>query len=143
MCLAVEVTEQVVARQQVEQLNHKLEARVQQRTQQAREAQAATERERAQLHALIAQAPVAITLVEGEELRVTAANPVVTALWGYTPEQVVGQSLLEEAPELQGQGFDELLRHVLHIQVSVSGTEIPSVSRREGKPYTGYYNFAY
>nr|GFD41573.1 hypothetical protein [Tanacetum cinerariifolium] len=122
---AFDVTEQVQARQQVEQLNQALEARVQERTRQVAAAQAATERERAKLQALIAQAPVAIALFEGEDLRVTSANAVIAGLWGYTPEQVLGRPLLEAVPELQGQGFDDLLRQVQHTQVPVTGTETP------------------
>jgi PAS domain S-box-containing protein len=73
-CVGIEVTEQVLARQQVEQLNQELEARVQARTREVQAAQAATERERTLLQALFAQAPVAIGLFQGEELRLNSKS---------------------------------------------------------------------
>jgi PAS domain S-box-containing protein len=129
---AIDVTEQVLARQQVEQLNQQLEA-----------ARAEAVRERNQLQALITQAPVAISLYEGEDLRITTVNAVISALWGYTPAQVLGRPLLEAVPELQGQGFDDLLRQVLHTQVSYIGTETPATLRRDGQLHTTYFNFVY
>ncbi|MVN78813.1 PAS domain-containing protein [Hymenobacter sp. HMF4947] len=129
---AIDVTEQVLARQQVEQLNQQLEA-----------ARAEAERERNQLQALIAQAPVAIALFEGEDLHVTSVNAVISALWGHTPAQVLGRPLLEGVPELQGQGFDDLLRQVLHTQAPYTGTEIPATLRRGGQLHTTYFNFVY
>jgi PAS domain S-box-containing protein len=141
--VATEVTEQVLARRQVEQLNQELEARVQQRTQQLAAAQAAAEHERAQLQAVFAQAPVAIALFAGDELRITAANAAIATLWGSTPEQVVGRTLLEALPDQQGQGFDELLRQVLHTQEPFIGTEMPALLRREGQLHTTYFNFVY
>jgi PAS domain S-box-containing protein len=127
-----DVTEQVRTRQQVEQLNQQLEA-----------ARAEAERGRTQLQALLAQAPVAIALFEGEDLRVTSVNAALSVLWGHTPEQVVGRPLLEAVPALQGQGFDDLLRQVLHTQVPFIGTETPAVLRRAGQLHTTYFNFVY
>ncbi|WP_324680492.1 PAS domain-containing sensor histidine kinase [Hymenobacter sp. GOD-10R] len=137
------VTEQVLARQQVEQLNQELEARVQERTRQVDAAQAATEHERAQLQAVLAQAPVAIALFAGEDLRVTSVNAAISTLWGYPPEHVVGRPLLEAVPELQGQGFDDLLRQVLHTRVPFIGTETPALLQRAGQLHTTYFNFVY
>src|SRR3712207_7348842 len=42
--------------------------------------------------------------------------------WGRKPEQVLGRPLLQALPEVQGQGFDDLLRQVLRTQVPVTGT---------------------
>ncbi|MBC6613192.1 PAS domain-containing protein [Hymenobacter sp. BT507] len=141
--VATEVTEQVLARRQVEQLNQELEARVLERTQQLAAAQAAAEHERAQLQAVFAQAPVAIALFAGEELCVTSANAAIATLWGSTPEQVVNRPLLEAVPELQGQGFDELLRQVLRTQEPFIGRETPALLRRGGQLHTTYFNFVY
>ncbi len=140
---AHDVTEQVQAHRQVEQLNAKLEARVQARTQQLREAQAATERERAQLQALLTQAPMAIALFQGEDLRVATVNTEMAALWGYATEQVLGRPLLAGVPELRGQGFDDLLRQVLHTRVPITGREVPAELRRANQVQTSYYNFVY
>ncbi|RZK59035.1 MAG: PAS domain S-box protein, partial [Hymenobacter sp.] len=143
LCVAVEVTDQVLARRQVEQLNHELETRVRERTREVQAARAEAERQRALLQAMFAQAPVAIALFQGEEIRVTAANPMMAATWGYTPEQVIGRPLVEGVPELRGQGFDDLLRQVLTTRVPVTGTETPATMRRAGQLKTTYYNFVY
>ncbi|RZK62227.1 MAG: PAS domain S-box protein, partial [Hymenobacter sp.] len=142
-CVGIEVTEQVQARRQLEQLNQELEARVQARTQEVREAQAATERERALLQALLTQAPVAISLFTGEEMRIAAANEMMATIWGYTPAQVLGKPFMEGVPELRGQGFDDLLRQVLTTRVPITGTETPAVMLRDGALKTTYYNFVY
>ena len=63
MVIAVEVTDQVLAHQQLAQLNHELEARVQERTQQAQVAQAEAERQRTRLAQLITEAPAAICVL--------------------------------------------------------------------------------
>ncbi|GAB3635134.1 hypothetical protein GCM10027422_07240 [Hymenobacter arcticus] len=115
------------------------------RQSQAREQQAlaAAEAERTTLHALLTQAPVAIGLFEGPTLRIAAANAQMAALWGRTPEAVVGQPLLQAVPELRGQGFDALLHQVLATQVPVTGTEAPAQMQRDGRLQTIYYNFVY
>ncbi|WP_324680067.1 PAS domain-containing protein [Hymenobacter sp. GOD-10R] len=138
-----DVTEQVRARRQVEQLNQQLEARVQERTQDTLVALGTAERERTLLQTVLTQAPVAIGLFQGEELRITAANAQMAAIWGRTPEQVLSQPLLDAVPELRGQGFDEQLRQVLRTQVPVRGTETPAVMLRDGQLQTTYYTFVY
>ncbi|RSK43487.1 PAS domain-containing protein [Hymenobacter perfusus] len=115
------------------------------RESQAREqaARAEVEQERQLLQALLSQAPVAIGLFQGEELRITAANAHLASMWGRVPEQTVGLPLLEALPELQGQGFDDLLRQVLQTHVPVEGTETPATMLRDGQLQTTYYNFVY
>lgn len=54
----------------------------------------------ARLHAIFAQAPVGVALFEGPDQTVTLANAGMCAMWGTTPEQVLGQLLLVGAPEL-------------------------------------------
>ncbi|WBA43949.1 PAS domain-containing protein [Hymenobacter canadensis] len=115
------------------------------RLSQAREqaARAEAERERNLLQVLLAQAPVAIGLFQGPELRITTVNAQMATLWGRTPAQVLGQPLLEALPELRGQGFDTQLAQVLATQVPVVGTETPARMLRDGQLQTTYYNFVY
>lgn len=101
------------------------------------------ERERRQLRTLINQAPVAIGFFEGPELVVTAANELMSALWGYSRLQVENRPLLEAVPELRGQGFDEQLRQVMATGIPIVGTETPAEMLREGQLQTTYYNFIY
>ncbi|WP_170172661.1 PAS domain-containing sensor histidine kinase [Hymenobacter rigui] len=130
-------------RSQAEQALLASQARERQRTQELAAAQAATERERALLQALLTQAPVAIALFQGEQLQVATVTTEMATIWGYTPTQVVGRPLLEGVPELRGQGFDDLLRQVLHTREPVMGTETPAQLLRDGQLHTSYYNFIY
>jgi len=141
--LVTDITEETLARQRVEHTNQELEVRVQARTEEALAAQAQAERERALLQALLTQAPVAIGLFQGPESRVTSVNPMMAELWGHPAAEVLGRPLLEGVPELQGQGFDELLRQVLSTQVPIAGTETPATMLRDGELKTTYYNFVY
>jgi PAS domain-containing protein len=106
-------------------------------------AQAAVERERAALQILFEQAPVPIGVFEGPELRIAVANERMAAIWGRPRASVVGRPLLEALPELQGQGFDELLTQVQATGVAHTGTEVPAVMWRDGAMQTTYYNFVY
>ena len=106
-------------------------------------ARAEAERGWAQLQALLTQAPVAIALLQGEDLHVVSANDLITELWGYTPAHVVGRPLLEGVPELQGQGFDGLMRDVMRTQVPFVGKETAAVMLRHSQLQTSYFNFVY
>lgn len=141
--VSYDVTEQVLARQQLQQFNAELEARVQERTHVAEQALATAERERTLLQIILAQSPVAIGVFQGEELRITATNAQMAALWGRTLEQVLNQPFMDAVPELRGQGFDDLLRQVLHTAVPFIGTEIPADVLRGEHVQTHYYNFVY
>ncbi|GAB3844308.1 hypothetical protein GCM10028822_01460 [Hymenobacter terrigena] len=115
------------------------------RESQAREqaALAQAELERTRLQELLTQAPVAIGLFEGPELRITVANERIAALWGRPLAEVLGRPLLEAVPELRGQGFDELMTQVRLTQQPVTGTEAPAAMWRDGQMRTTYYNFVY
>ncbi|MEL5996766.1 PAS domain-containing protein, partial [Hymenobacter segetis] len=115
------------------------------RESQAREqaALALAELERTRLQELFTQAPVAIALFEGPELRITVANERMAALWGRPLAEVLGRPLLEAVPELRGQGFDEQMQQVRQTQVPVSGIEAPAEMLRDGQLRTTYYNFVY
>ena len=110
---------------------------------QAQAAHAEAERQRNQFQDLVDQAPVALALFEGPELRVTAANQQMCEIWGHPAERVLHRPLLEGVPELRGQGFDDLLRQVMTTQVPFAGTETPAQLLRDGQPITTYYNFVY
>jgi PAS domain S-box-containing protein len=116
------------------------------RESQAREqvAQATSEREHTLLQALLAQAPVAIGLFQGAECVVRAANDLLCAMWGYSPDQVLGRPLLEGVPELRDQGFTELLQQVARTRVPFVGSETPAQLRQaDGQVATHYFNFVY
>lgn len=91
--------------------------------------------QRALLDALAAQSMVFMAILRGPELVFEMANARYAALLGG--REVVGKPLLEAAPELKGQGFDELLRRVMETGEPFIGREVavtlarPDVGRLE------------
>jgi len=76
-------------------------------------AQMEIEQSQMQLLELFEQSPVAIAMINKDNLVFKMANPFYAELVGRSPEQLVGKSLLEAMPELTGQGFDHLLNEVI------------------------------
>jgi signal transduction histidine kinase len=111
-----DVTAQVLARRQVEQLNAELETRVQQRTQ-------ALAGQRQQLRQILAQVPAAIATLEGPEHRFAFANEIYRTLVGN--RATLGQPTAEAQPELVAQGFIDLLDRVYTSGEPYLGREIP------------------
>ncbi|MCR5890201.1 PAS domain-containing sensor histidine kinase [Hymenobacter sp. J193] len=115
------------------------------RESQAREqaARATAERERNLLNALLTQAPVAMGVLQGDEQKIVAVNEQMSAIWGYSAIELLGRPLLEAVPELQGQGFTELMEEVARTGVPFVGTEVAARLRQEGRLDTHYFNFVY
>jgi signal transduction histidine kinase/transcriptional regulator with PAS, ATPase and Fis domain len=143
LVFAYDVTEQVRVRQQVHRLNQELEARVQERTQQLQAARTTADTQRQQLHTIIQHAPVAISYVEGPELRVAAINPAACLVWRSSQEALLGQPLLEALPQLRGKGFEELLREAIRTHEPYVGHEIEIPVQGPSQVDTGYFNFVY
>jgi signal transduction histidine kinase len=150
LTIAQEVTEQVLARRQVEQLNHDLEARVAERTHQleARQAEAlaAAERraaEREELYQVLAQTPAAVAITRGAEHRYLYANPATQAL--FANRQLVGRTVAEALPEAAGLGLLALLNRVYTTGKTFFGAEWPlTFAGPGGTPgEVRYFNFTY
>ena len=119
LAFVVDTTEKVRARQLVE---------VQQR----------------QLQTLFEQAPVAIAVFRGPRHVVEVANPSACALWGRTPEQVLGRPLFESLPEVGEQGFAELLDDVAASGEAFAAQAVPIYfNRPSGAREAVYLNFVY
>jgi len=110
MAAAIEVTDQVLAHQQLAQLNQELETRVRERTQQAQAAQAEAERQRTRLAQLIADAPAPICVLSGPEFVYELINARYQALFANRIRP--GQPLLEAVPEFAGTPVWHALREV-------------------------------
>jgi PAS domain S-box-containing protein len=141
--LVSDITEQVEARQQVEQANQALEARVHERTQAAQAAQAEAERQRGELERVFEQAPVAIAVYRGPTYTIELANPTVARLWGRTREQLIGKGLFEALPEVAGMGFEQLLDGVMATGVPYVAHAMAAQHEREGRLDTVYWDFVY
>ncbi len=70
---------------------------------------------------LLTQAPVAMSMLIGDEFIIKVANPQILELWGK-PAQIIGSKLIDALPELKDQPFLDILSHV----------------KKTGKIYKGY-----
>ncbi len=109
--VGTEVTEQVRARQQLQQLNQELEARVQERTQEAEAARAVAVEQRNRLLRLFSQAPAEINLFQGPDHVWTLVHPRTQELLPDRPLQGLPRRLaLPELPEELHEPFDRVFR---------------------------------
>lgn len=117
------------------QLNMELEERVASRT------KALTESE-ARLRYMLAEAPIAISLLTGKEFIVEAANRKVLEAWGKD-NSIIGAPLHLAVPELIGQEFLNLLTNVYVTGVPYYGNEVKALLEQNGRIEEVYSNFVY
>ncbi|NOK18708.1 sensor histidine kinase [Corallococcus carmarthensis] len=98
-----------------------------------------------QLHALLQQAPVALSIFRGPTHIVELANDRVCQLWGRPCDQVLGRPILEALPEVEGQGIRELLDGVLATGRPYVGREVHVRLARAagGALEDAYFNLIY
>jgi PAS domain S-box-containing protein len=147
--LAVDVTEQVTARRQLEQLNRELEARVTERTEAALALQAdllaAAKRqaeERALLYQVFHETPAAICIQRGPDHRYEYANPAYEAF--FPGRELLGRTVAEALPETVESGVIALLDQVYQTGETYYGEELPLlIAQPEGPPRQMYFTFTY
>src|SRR5690242_16320591 len=76
-----------------------------------RRAMVGIERQREDLQSLFMQSPVPICVLTGPDLVYEMANAAYLEV--VSGRDILGKPLLQALPELQGQGFDEVLRSVM------------------------------
>lgn len=105
------------------------------------EAEAARQR----LHDLFMQAPALICLLRGPEHVFELANPRYQRIVGRQESDLIGKPIREALPELEGQGFFELLDQVYASGEPFIGSELPvSLNRhRDGTRAIEIFNFVY
>jgi PAS domain S-box-containing protein len=137
---AIEVTDQVLARQQLEQLNQELEVRVQERSQQALAAQMEAERQRTRLAQLIADAPIAICVLSGPDFVFELVNPHYQALFAGRTKP--GLTLLEAVPEFEGHPVWYGLQEVYHTgRTHKKEATLVPVARPDGVVEERYFTY--
>lgn len=94
-----------------------------------------------QVNNLFMNAPIAIAILIGKELRFEIANEKYLELAGKT--SVVGKTLTEAFPELENKGIDDLLKGVYETGTPFYGNEFEVDLVRQGKKEQLYMNFAY
>jgi PAS domain S-box-containing protein len=131
---SVEVTQQVQARRAVELANER-----------EKRERATAEFERNQLRELFKQAPAGISILSGPDHRWSFANAAYCVLLGRTREQLLNRTIRETLPELEGQGFFELLDQVYRTGTPYIGKEVKgTLNRGPGQsPQEGYFDFIY
>ena len=99
--------------------------------------------ERQRLYDVFMQAPAAITVLEGPRHIFTVANPLYQELVGGRP--ILGKSVREALPELEGQGFFELIDRVFESGEAFSAAELLVRLDRDGDgvPEDLFVDFVY
>ena len=147
---AYDVTDAVLARQQLEQLNQELETRVQGRTQEALALQAevlATAQrqaeERARVFQIFEQTPACIALLRGPEHCFEYVNQAYQEL--FPGRELVGHPLAKVLPDAAEQGFLALLDGVYRTGETYFGSEVPlAIAQPNGRPpRQAYFTFTY
>jgi len=142
-----DVTEQVRARQEVQQLNQELEVRVAAATQAALALQAdvlaAAQRqvqERETFYQVFAQTPAAISIKHGPEHRYVFVNASYQAM--YPGRILVGRTVAEAVPETLQNGVLARLDEVYRMGEPLLDNEIPFPVHEPGGTRQAYYTFA-
>ncbi len=117
-------------------LNHDLERRVSERT-------VLLEEQKEALHNLFMQVPALIGIFRGREGRVELFNATFSQLWGHRP--VIGKTMREALPELEGQGYFDIVENVYDTGESVIKHEFPAHIDRQnnGVQELAYFDFIY
>lgn len=92
---------------------------------------------------LFEQVPALIALLRGPEGVVELSNPLFHRLWGE--RAVAGKPMREAWPELEGQGYFEIVEHVYNTGEPFHGNEYPARVRRGGSHDLdeAFFNFVF
>jgi len=112
------------------------------KTFQAIAAQRQLEASEAHYRLLIEQAPMAMCLFVGRDLRIDIANDRMVGFWGRG-RTVMGKPLAEAVPELQGQSFLDILDQVYTTGVPYSAQATPADLLVDGQLKRSYFDFTY
>ncbi|WP_198170185.1 PAS domain S-box protein [Mucilaginibacter arboris] len=116
--VAVDVTEQVQARQKI------LESET-------------------MFRAIFEQSPLAFCVLKGRDLVTELANDNILKLWGKTRQEVIGKPQTVARPEVQGLPWLKLINQVYTTGVTHKNPEFKILMQQDGKPEEGYFNAVY
>ncbi len=94
------------------------------------------------IRSMVEEADVATAVYTGKEMNIELANEAMIKLWGKD-KGVIGKTLREALPELEGQPFHQLLEDVYTTGKTYWGKEDKVDLLIDGKLKTGYFNFTY
>ena len=95
-----------------------------------------------QAYQLFLQAPVAISIYRGEDLIIELANDTALQISGKTKD-VIGKKLVDIMPEVENQGYLELLKNVYKTGVPFEAFEAPATLTISNEVKLLYFNFVY
>ena len=91
---------------------------------------------------IVEEATVATALYLGKDMVIEMANDAMLKLWGKD-RSVIGKTLREALPELEGQPFHDLLQKVYTSGQTYWGEEDRVDLMHDGEITTGFFNFTY
>ncbi|WP_339702344.1 chemotaxis protein CheB [Algoriphagus aquimarinus] len=91
---------------------------------------------------ILSQSIMAIGILKGTDMVISFANEPLLATWGKG-DDIIGKPLLEVMPEIEDQGFKELLLQVYTTGVPYYGHETEVTLIQNEKEVIKYYNFVY
>lgn len=94
------------------------------------------------LKEFFSQAPVAIAMVKGKDLRLELANPHMLQFWGKTTD-IIGKAMGVALPELIGQPILKLINHTYQSGKSHYTEDAKLLLVREGTLQEAYFNMVY
>lgn len=96
----------------------------------------------ARFRSIIEQAPLAIGLLKGQDMRIELANEQLFRVWGKD-SSITGLPLNEALPELRGQGFMDILQRVYNTGIPYTGHGAAATLMHQGKQETFYFDYTY
>ncbi len=91
---------------------------------------------------LLRKSPMAIALLRGRDLVIEDANEMILQIWGKD-NSIIGQTLKEAVPELEGQPFLGLLDNVYTTGNAYYGYEARASIVKNGQLEHAYFNYVY
>lgn len=93
-----------------------------------------------QAHNLFMQSSAGIHIFRGPDMIVDLANQPTLEMWGKD-SSVIGKPLLEILPEIEAQGFAEIIHDVRLSGIPYTAYETPVMIFKNGREEFAYYNF--
>ena len=91
---------------------------------------------------LLTQAPIALSMLMGDDFVIKVANPQILELWGREPE-VIGLKLIEALPEIKDQSFLDILKEVKKTGIPYKGYKELAYLIKNGEKTACYFDFIY
>lgn len=147
MVTANVVTEQVISRQKVQQLNEELRT-INEALRESQERLLVTnldlQSSENRLNQILAELPIPVVVLMGHEHIVSTTNVALLKFWNRSREEVLGKPMLEVFPELQDQAFPGIWKHVLDTGEQIREPEHvvsykDKITGEDRKYYIDYY----